>query len=118
MMVLMVLIHTGLCDRICTLRWEDSEFSTSILDVCLLLFRVCGGFASVLVSVSLIDVQINTNCSFAPLRYKWNLSEVGLDRRLDFFESNWAFFAGFGNVLFYWLFYVNSDGIGKLYGSV
>ncbi|XP_048323809.1 protein EI24 homolog isoform X1 [Ziziphus jujuba] len=29
--------------------------------------------------------------------YKWNLSEVGLDRRLDFFESNWAFFAGFGS---------------------
>ncbi|KAJ8755612.1 hypothetical protein K2173_022207 [Erythroxylum novogranatense] len=29
--------------------------------------------------------------------YKWNLSEVPLDRRLDFFESNWAFFAGFGS---------------------
>lgn len=29
--------------------------------------------------------------------YKWNLSEVGLDKRLDFFESNWAFFAGFGS---------------------
>lgn len=29
--------------------------------------------------------------------YKWNLSEVSLDRRLDFFESNWAFFAGFGS---------------------
>ncbi|KAL9229318.1 hypothetical protein vseg_004799 [Gypsophila vaccaria] len=28
--------------------------------------------------------------------YKWNLSEVTLDRRLDYFESNWAFFAGFG----------------------
>ncbi|KAK9704989.1 hypothetical protein RND81_07G025200 [Saponaria officinalis] len=28
--------------------------------------------------------------------YKWNLSEVNLDRRLDYFESNWAFFAGFG----------------------
>ncbi|KAJ0078097.1 hypothetical protein Patl1_36806 [Pistacia atlantica] len=27
--------------------------------------------------------------------YKWNFSEVGLDKRLDFFESNWAFFAGF-----------------------
>lgn len=31
-------------------------------------------------------------------RYKWNLSGVSLDRRLDFFESNWAFFAGFGTV--------------------
>ncbi|RWR97180.1 protein EI24 [Cinnamomum micranthum f. kanehirae] len=29
--------------------------------------------------------------------YKWNLSELSLDRRLDFFESNWAFFAGFGS---------------------
>ncbi|KAJ9687553.1 hypothetical protein PVL29_016157 [Vitis rotundifolia] len=29
--------------------------------------------------------------------YKWNFSELGLDKRLDFFESNWAFFAGFGN---------------------
>ncbi|XP_077249776.1 etoposide-induced protein [Tasmannia lanceolata] len=29
--------------------------------------------------------------------YKWNLSELGLDKRLNFFESNWAFFAGFGS---------------------
>ncbi|XP_057978020.1 protein EI24 homolog isoform X5 [Malania oleifera] len=29
--------------------------------------------------------------------YKWNLTEMGLDRRLDFFESNWSFFLGFGN---------------------
>uniref|UniRef100_A0A6N2M9I7 Uncharacterized protein n=1 Tax=Salix viminalis TaxID=40686 RepID=A0A6N2M9I7_SALVM len=29
--------------------------------------------------------------------YKWNLSDVALDRRLDFFESNWAFFSGFGS---------------------
>uniref|UniRef100_A0A6N2MPZ2 Uncharacterized protein n=1 Tax=Salix viminalis TaxID=40686 RepID=A0A6N2MPZ2_SALVM len=29
--------------------------------------------------------------------YKWNLSDVALDRRLDFFESNWAFFSGFDN---------------------
>ncbi|XP_030469566.2 protein EI24 homolog [Syzygium oleosum] len=29
--------------------------------------------------------------------YKWNFTEVSLDKRLDFFESNWAFFAGFGN---------------------
>lgn len=38
--------------------------------------------------------------------YKWNFSEVGLDKRLDFFESNWAFFAGFGSpcVLAYFFF--------------
>lgn len=29
--------------------------------------------------------------------YKWNFSGLSLDKRLDFFESNWAFFAGFGN---------------------
>ncbi|KAK3419684.1 hypothetical protein EUGRSUZ_G00355 [Eucalyptus grandis] len=29
--------------------------------------------------------------------YKWNFTEVSLDKRLDFFQSNWAFFAGFGN---------------------
>ncbi|CAK9165428.1 unnamed protein product [Ilex paraguariensis] len=29
--------------------------------------------------------------------YKWNLSGLSLDKRLDLFECNWAFFAGFGN---------------------
>ncbi|XP_047315074.1 protein EI24 homolog isoform X2 [Impatiens glandulifera] len=29
--------------------------------------------------------------------YKWNFSGISLDIRLDFFESNWAFFAGFGS---------------------
>ncbi|XP_052205899.1 protein EI24 homolog isoform X2 [Diospyros lotus] len=29
--------------------------------------------------------------------YKWNFTGLRLDKRLDFFESNWAFFAGFGN---------------------
>ncbi|XP_019703907.1 protein EI24 homolog isoform X1 [Elaeis guineensis] len=29
--------------------------------------------------------------------YKWNFSEVSLNERLEFFESNWAFFAGFGS---------------------
>lgn len=32
-------------------------------------------------------------------RYKWNFSGLRLDKRLDFFESNWAFFAGFGKNL-------------------
>ncbi|CAM8899144.1 unnamed protein product [Rhodiola kirilowii] len=35
--------------------------------------------------------------SYYCFEYKWNLSEVGLDKRLAFFESNWAFFAGFGS---------------------
>ncbi|XP_020259411.1 protein EI24 homolog isoform X2 [Asparagus officinalis] len=29
--------------------------------------------------------------------YKWNHSEMALDKRLDLFESNWAFFLGFGS---------------------
>ncbi|KAL2593578.1 hypothetical protein AAZX31_12G158100 [Glycine max] len=29
--------------------------------------------------------------------YKWNFNEVALDRRLDYFESYWPFFAGFGS---------------------
>ncbi|EPS73448.1 hypothetical protein M569_01307, partial [Genlisea aurea] len=29
--------------------------------------------------------------------YKWSYSGVSLDLRLDFFESNWPFFSGFGN---------------------
>ncbi|THG05333.1 hypothetical protein TEA_003006 [Camellia sinensis var. sinensis] len=32
--------------------------------------------------------------------YKWNFSGLSLDKRLDFFESNWAFFAGFGKFSF------------------
>lgn len=29
--------------------------------------------------------------------YKWNFSGLSLDKRLNFFETNWAFFAGFGS---------------------
>ncbi|CAH9063242.1 unnamed protein product [Cuscuta europaea] len=29
--------------------------------------------------------------------YKWNLSGLSLDKRLDFFETNWTLFAGFGS---------------------
>ncbi|KAL5131786.1 Protein EI24 [Glycine soja] len=29
--------------------------------------------------------------------YKWNFNELALDRRLDYFESYWPFFAGFGS---------------------
>lgn len=33
------------------------------------------------------------------VRYKWNFFAVSLNNRLDFFESNWAFFAGFGMLI-------------------
>ncbi|KAK4271042.1 hypothetical protein QN277_019794 [Acacia crassicarpa] len=29
--------------------------------------------------------------------YKWNFNEVALDKRLDYFQSSWAFFSGFGS---------------------
>ncbi|XP_039123224.1 protein EI24 homolog [Dioscorea cayenensis subsp. rotundata] len=35
--------------------------------------------------------------SYYCFEYKWNLSQLSLEKRLDFFESNWAFFAGFGS---------------------
>lgn len=34
-------------------------------------------------------------------RYQWNFSSIPLKKRLDFFESNWAFFTGFGNVFYF-----------------
>ncbi|KAF8404221.1 hypothetical protein HHK36_009103 [Tetracentron sinense] len=35
--------------------------------------------------------------SYYCFEYKWNLSELGLDKRLQLFETNWTFFAGFGS---------------------
>jgi etoposide-induced 2.4 mRNA len=29
--------------------------------------------------------------------YKWNLSGLSLDKRLEYFESNWTFYVGFGS---------------------
>ncbi|GLT25322.1 hypothetical protein SLA2020_004560 [Shorea laevis] len=46
--------------------------------------------------------------------YKWNFSEVSLGNRLIFFESNWAFFAGFGSPCVLGIFFVSplvSNGI-------
>ncbi|XP_041012736.1 protein EI24 homolog isoform X2 [Juglans microcarpa x Juglans regia] len=37
--------------------------------------------------------------------YKWNFSEVALDKRLYYFESNWAFFAGFGSPCVFAIFF-------------
>ena len=49
---------------------------------------------------SIYHYDIDTNCAFGFARYKWNQSAIDLDKRLNFFESNWAFFAGFGKVSF------------------
>lgn len=79
--------------------WEGTQLCSSFLDVCLLLFRVGDGCASATCCVVTSWLIANSASNF---RYKWNLSEVALDRRLDFFESNWAFFAGFGNTFLHW----------------
>ncbi|KAJ0589991.1 putative etoposide-induced 2.4 [Helianthus annuus] len=39
----------------------------------------------------------NGGSAFQFHTYKWNFSGLSLDKRLDFFESNWEFFAGFGS---------------------
>lgn len=42
----------------------------------------------------LVSSNSLNKCSYR--RYKWNFLEIPLEKRLEFFESNWAFFAGFG----------------------
>lgn len=93
-------LYAGLCYRICTIYREGTQFCTSFLDVCLLLFWVGDECASAICCFILTIGWTIANCASKLLRYKWNLSEVPLERRLDFFETNWAFFAGFGNIVF------------------
>ncbi|WOL12907.1 hypothetical protein Cni_G21676 [Canna indica] len=40
--------------------------------------------------------------------YKWNHSKMSLNKRLDFFESNWPFFAGFGSPCVLAIFFFSS----------
>ena len=47
------------------------------------------------------SVTLNFGKLFA--RYKWNFFAVSLNKRLEFFESNWAFFAGFGMLTIHYL---------------
>ncbi|KAL0384600.1 UNVERIFIED_CONTAM: protein EI24 [Sesamum radiatum] len=53
--------------------------------------------------------------AYCCFEYKWNYSGVSLDKRLDFFECNWPFFAGFGSpcvlaVVFYSPLLAMGDG--------
>ncbi|XP_073115248.1 protein EI24 homolog isoform X2 [Elaeis guineensis] len=56
-------------------------------------------YSILLLSIFFIEVQWFLLQVLYPIlaRYKWNFSEVSLNERLEFFESNWAFFAGFGS---------------------
>ncbi|KAL0357185.1 UNVERIFIED_CONTAM: protein EI24 [Sesamum calycinum] len=45
-------------------------------------------------------IELSAPCmgyAYYCFEYKWNYSGVSLDKRLDFFECNWPFFAGFGS---------------------
>ncbi|KAL0713940.1 hypothetical protein Bca4012_020918 [Brassica carinata] len=46
--------------------------------------------------------------------YKWNFLEIPLEKRLDFFESNWAFFAGFGSPCVLAIFFLSPLVSGAL----
>ncbi|ESQ38814.1 hypothetical protein EUTSA_v10028801mg [Eutrema salsugineum] len=46
--------------------------------------------------------------------YKWNFSGIPLERRLEFFESNWAFFAGFGSPCVLAIFFLSPLVSGAL----
>ncbi|CAL9231965.1 unnamed protein product [Arabidopsis halleri] len=46
--------------------------------------------------------------------YKWNFSGIPLDKRLDFFESNWAFFTGFGSPCVLAIFFLSPLVSGAL----
>uniref|UniRef100_A0A1J3D4W5 Protein EI24-like protein n=1 Tax=Noccaea caerulescens TaxID=107243 RepID=A0A1J3D4W5_NOCCA len=46
--------------------------------------------------------------------YKWNFSGIPLEKRLDFFESNWAFFAGFGSPCVLAMFFLSPLVSGAL----
>ena len=94
-----LMLYTGLCNRFHPIHWEGAQFSTPFLDVCILLLRVCGPYTPLLNVLLLQLVTCVKICFF--IRYKWNFNEVALDRRLDYFESYWPFFAGFGKVFFY-----------------
>ncbi|XP_054799998.1 protein EI24 homolog [Prosopis cineraria] len=37
--------------------------------------------------------------------YKWSFNEVALDKRLDYFQSSWAFFSGFGSPCVFAIFF-------------
>jgi etoposide-induced 2.4 mRNA len=46
--------------------------------------------------------------------YKWNFSGISLKKRLDFFQSNWAFFAGFGSPCVLAIFFLSPLVSGAL----
>ncbi|CAI0375228.1 unnamed protein product [Linum tenue] len=60
------------------------------------------------VGKALSFVMMSWMYAYYCFEYKWNFSEVPLDRRLDFFETNWAFFAGFGSPSVLAIFFVST----------
>ncbi|KAJ6711307.1 P53 INDUCED PROTEIN [Salix purpurea] len=76
-------------------NWRASVFCTSF-DLLFFLEVYATGFIPY-IGKALNFVLLSWMYAYYCFEYKWNLSDVALDRRLDFFESNWAFFSGFGS---------------------
>lgn len=90
------MLFAGLCNWFHTIHREGAQFFTPFLDVCILLLRVCGPNTPLLNDL-LHQLDTCFKVCFL-IRYKWNFNEVALDRRLDYFQSYWPFFAGFGKI--------------------
>ncbi|GLT97017.1 hypothetical protein SLE2022_146040 [Rubroshorea leprosula] len=66
----------------------------------------CTGFIP-FVGMALNFLLLSWMYAYYCFEYKWNFSEVSLDNRLNFFETNWAFFAGFGSPCVLAIFFVS-----------
>lgn len=91
-----IFLFLGLCYRIFAIHWEVYQFLAPFMDVCILLLRVC---VSCIPLLGVFPLLLGAWLWMIFLvRYKWNFNEVALDKRLNYFQSYWPFFAGFGNI--------------------
>ncbi|XVF45874.1 hypothetical protein PTKIN_Ptkin02bG0242500 [Pterospermum kingtungense] len=69
----------------------------SVLLLTFFFLEVCATGVIPYVGKALNFILLSWMYAYYCFEYKWNFSEWGLEKRLDFFETNWAFFAGFGS---------------------
>ncbi|EOX97157.1 Uncharacterized protein TCM_006248 isoform 6, partial [Theobroma cacao] len=82
------------------LGWIMIEIGEQVYSVLLLSFFFLEVYATGFipyVGKALNFLLLSWMYAYYCFEYKWNFSEWGLEKRLDFFETNWAFFAGFGS---------------------
>lgn len=79
----------------------------SILLLTFFFLEVCATGIVPYVGKALNFLLLSWMYSYYCFEYKWNFSEVSLVNRLGFFESNWAFFAGFGSPCVLAIFFVS-----------